>query len=124
MKVHLSVKVPNEGARRLVRWMMGQRVSLAVLADRAGISAGMVVRMIEDGLVPAAGTIERIAGISGGFVRGWTKPARGWWFERPASNVSEPCASGAPLSARARAGGAARCSLPATGAASPEGPCA
>jgi hypothetical protein len=106
MRVHLAARVPNEGARRLVRWMMRERVPMTALAERAGVSAAMIVRMIEDGLVPASGTIERIAGMTGGFVRGWTKPARGWWFSGQPGAIGSRAAGFPPVPA-GRDGGAA-----------------
>ena len=90
IKMHLRVRVPNEGARRLA-WWLGERgdAGRRRLEGLAGIDANAVDRLLSGELLPGAEAGFRISNATDGDVMlvDWRHRPRGGWFDRPQDRV-------------------------------------
>lgn len=89
MKLHLSARAPNEGARVLARWVIQSHsgdlvkaaASLSKTAAISGCEASFVQRVIDGETTPGLiiGTaMSRLCGVSAGM---FSSPAAGGWFD-------------------------------------------
>ncbi len=86
-RMHLSAKVPNDGAHRLA-WYLGERGDDAfdVLADAAMIQVGMIDRMLSGQLLPCGEIGFALMQATDGAVRprDFYRACDRRWFGRPA----------------------------------------
>ena len=88
-KLHLIAKAPNEGARRLVHWIMRQPAgTLDRMLRKTGIGQISLERMMAGELTPDASVGYQIFAFTGCTVtiNDWDRPAEGGWFE-PVADV-------------------------------------
>jgi hypothetical protein len=85
MKLHLTAKVPNEGARLVAQWILGMPGGLDDAATALGTSADWVQRMVGGDMVPGLTVGTRLARHTGVRARDFHRSAQAGWFERPAS---------------------------------------
>ncbi|MDP1026374.1 hypothetical protein Q5H91_04050 [Sphingomonas sp. KR1UV-12] len=91
MKLHLRAKAPSEGARLLVRWIMGRHGGdVARAAERLMVSDVILCRIVEGDVVPGiiVGTsLQRHCDIR---ARHFSQPpVRGWFDEADAAPLAE-----------------------------------
>lgn len=82
-KLRLGVSVPNEGARRLARWIMHQPVgTLDKLMRRIGMGQIAIERMMTGDTTPVDGVGYQIYAFTGGEVSAsdWDAKPEGGWF--------------------------------------------
>ena len=85
-RLHLVARAPNEGSRQLARWIIRECGGcIAVAAQRIGIEAGILQRLVDGDLLPGdalRGPLFFRAGIGRGQ---FARPASGGWFDQPGS---------------------------------------
>ncbi len=96
MRLHLSARVPNEGARRLAWWLGENTDRFPALIREVGMSEETIHRLISGELEPAAIMSYVISQATGGSVvsRDWRTAPRGWWFDRPTPRTYRPRVTG------------------------------
>jgi len=98
MKLHLKAKVPNEGARRLARWLGEQRCADAAfesVARQIGSHVSIVDRLISGEIEPGAMVAHAVWVATEGAVhrRDWRRAPEGGWFDAPAPHTAERLAA-------------------------------
>ncbi len=85
MKLHLTAKVPNEGARLVAQWIMSLPGGL--LDARAQLETGedRVQRIVDGEMVPGMTVGTRLAARAGVRARDFHRAPVGGWFDRPAA---------------------------------------
>lgn len=87
-KMHLGVRPPNEGARRLAWWVWQScRGNLIVAAKQCGTKLDTLQRLIAGELIPGEELVRPITIGTGDAVgrADWRRDATGGWFDEPAS---------------------------------------
>jgi hypothetical protein len=89
--MHLTAKVPNEGARRLA-WWLGNRPgddALDRFAEAIGQHVGYIDRLLSGEVLPGGEVAHSVWLATGGAVWrfDWRTPARGGWFDEPAERT-------------------------------------
>lgn len=85
LRLHLCVRVPNEGARRLAHWIQHEPVgALGKLLRKTGIGQITMERMMSGDVVPDAPLAYQIFAATGCAVpiNDWNAEPEGGWFDR------------------------------------------
>jgi hypothetical protein len=87
MKMHLIAVVPNEGARRLAQWIMGECAgNLHKAAWRLHVEAIQLSRLLDGSMLPGEILLADLVWRTERAMRplDWYGLAQGGWFEAPA----------------------------------------
>jgi hypothetical protein len=85
MKLHLTAKVPNEGARLVAQWVLGLPRGLIDARAQLGTDEDRVQRIISGDMVPGMDVGRRLAVRAGVRARDFNRKPVGGWFDRPAA---------------------------------------
>lgn len=81
-KLHLSVRPPNEAARRIARWVVTLPEGLDEAARMIAVPVSYLQRMVEGEMVPGLSAGIRLHRHVGIAARDFRQPAQGGWFDR------------------------------------------
>lgn len=85
MKMHLSARVPNEGARRVAQWVARDHGGdLDRAAARVWVTASILQRVIDGEIAPGLTLGTSLSKACGVKARMFNRPARAGWFFEPA----------------------------------------
>lgn len=84
MKLHLTAKVPSEGARRVAQWVVGLPNGLDEAAKAIGADVVAVQRIITGELVPGLAIGVKLSTRAGIRASDFSRAPMGGWFDRPA----------------------------------------
>ena len=84
MKLHLTAKVPNEGARLVAQWIMGLPGGLIDARVQLDTEEDRVQRIVDGEMVPGMAVGQRLATRAGVRARDFHRAPTGGWFDRPA----------------------------------------
>lgn len=91
LRLRLGVRVPNEGARRLARWIMREPAgTLDKLLRKIGMGQIDMERMMAGELTPGAAIGHQIFAFTrcAVTINDWYRPANGGWFDPVADTAA------------------------------------